>query len=203
MSDTPETPDVQPEATPESNPPAEAQTTEHMIPKSRFDDVNTRYKELQARLDDMEKATREAEEQRLIQQNKYQELYEMTKSELDKKQAMEDEVARYRASFENDLRAKLERVPEDKRHLVPEFDDPIKLSDWLTKAGDFLYEQPKPSAPKLDGGSGKGSTPDGKKLSAGQEHVSDIARQMGYRSSNTNILNMLRGVSNNHSISED
>ncbi len=81
-----------PEAAQQEASPTEAQTTdtqpqaEHMIPKSRFDEINQKLKDLQVRetkaLKEAEKSQREAAEK----QGKFQELYE---AELVKREAAE------------------------------------------------------------------------------------------------------------------
>ena len=53
-------------------------TAKHMIPKSRFDEVNQKFKDLQAKLEEFtnEKSKAEAERQKAKEeQGKYEELY--------------------------------------------------------------------------------------------------------------------------------
>lgn len=61
-------------------PPAAAKNTEapaeHMIPKSRFDEVSRKLRELEAAQAKVVQEREEAERVRLIEQQKYQELYE-------------------------------------------------------------------------------------------------------------------------------
>lgn len=147
--------------TTESNSSAETETTEHMIPKSRFDDVNRKYRDTLSRLEALEKAqterdesTRKQRETELAEQNQYKQLYESAKAEVESVKALQGEVKRYRESFESTLQSRLTSIPDDKKHLVPEFDDPIKLNSWLDKALPDLVAPGKPAAPKIDGGSG-------------------------------------------------
>lgn len=54
------------------------------IPKSRFDEVNTAKKELEARLEAIENDKQEAEKKKLEEEGKIKELLDMTKAENDK-----------------------------------------------------------------------------------------------------------------------
>lgn len=177
----------------QESPSDETKNTEHMIPKSRFDTVNNQLKEVKAQLQQLtdakaqtDEATRKQRETELAEQNRYKELYEQQSAELATLRSLQGEVKRYRDSFESTLNARLAGIPEDKKHLVPEFDDPIKLSAWLDKAMPDLVTPPKPNAPRLDGGSGSA---DGRNvnLSAGQQSLADIARQMGYPVKDENV----------------
>lgn len=167
---------------------AETENTEHMIPKSRFDDINRKYKELQTQLQQLmdaksqtDEATRKQREAELAEQNRYKELYEQSQTELATLRSLQGEVKRYRESFESTLQSRLSGIPEDKKHLVPEFDDPIKLSAWLDKALPDLVTPAKPNAPKLDGGSGgAGGSTGGAALNAEQQRIADLAQSMGF-----------------------
>lgn len=148
------------------SPSAETQNTEHMIPKSRFDDVNTKYKDTLARLEALEAQSRERETQaeetrqkELAEQNRYKELYEEAQKQLEALKLVQSDAKRYRESFQTSLQTRLDSIPEERKHLVPEFDDPIKLSAWLDKALPDLSGPVKPQAPKLDGGSGGTTSP--------------------------------------------
>ena len=64
-------------------------TAEHMIPKSRFDEVNQKFKDLQAKLEEFtnEKSKADTERQKAEkkakeEQGKYEELYKTTSDEL-------------------------------------------------------------------------------------------------------------------------
>lgn len=174
--------------TPESS-SAETENTEHMIPKSRFDDINRKYKEVQTQLQQLtdaksqtDEATRKQRETELAEQNRYKELYEQQAAELATLRSLQGELKRYRESFESTLQSRLAGIPEEKKHIVPEFDDPIKLSAWLDKAMPDLVIPVKPNAPKLDGGSGSGGSTGSATgvLSAQQQSLVDMARQGGY-----------------------
>jgi len=166
----------------ESTPPAGAQSTEHMIPKSRFDDVNNKYKDLQAQFDQLQAAQLEKEKTELAEQNKFQELYEQAKQELDSLKSVKETATRYQEALHATNQSRIEQVPEDKRSLVPEYDDPVKLGAWLDDNLSLIIDPGKPAPPKLDGGSGAtGDSSSEKGLSAEMQSIADIARQHGYK----------------------
>lgn len=151
MSDNPNNPDAQAESS-----PAGAQNTEHMIPKSRLDQVLGERDELRDRLVRLESAIQERETQELTEQNRYKELYEKAQKELETLKAAQETASRYQEALQTTNAARLERIPEDKRSLVPEYDDPVALGTWLDKNLQLLAEPGKPSPAKLDGGAGPG-----------------------------------------------
>ena len=136
----------QPQTT-ESTPPAEAQTTENSIPQSRFNEVIKERNDLQQRLAALESAQ---------QQNQDKELAEQLQKRLDELQAIEATATRYSAALQASNEIRLQQIPEDKRSIVPEYDDPVQLGKWFDDNLDKLIDPGKPSPPKLDGGSGSG-----------------------------------------------
>lgn len=192
MTDTPNN-DTPQDSNAVSPSPSQAQNSEHMIPKSRFDEVNNQYKELKSQLEQLQSERQQRAEAELAEQNKWQELAEQRKAEIERLQGLETEVDRYRSGFNSTLEARLSQIPDDKKHLVPEYDDPIKLSAWLDKALPDLVEPSKPKAPSLDGGSGKGSSGGSQSaLSAEVESVADLARSLGYAVNTDNVANLAR-----------
>lgn len=167
----------------------ETENTERMIPKSRFNEVNEENKTLRERLAALENQSQQADAERqkqqqkeMAEQNRFKELYEQTLQQLESLKSVQDEAKRYRDSFENTLQARIQLIPEEKRALIPEYDDPIKTMAWLDKALPELTTPPKPNAPRLDGGSGSaGGTgnPVGS-LSPAQQQLIEMARDMGH-----------------------
>ena len=132
-------------------------TAEHMIPKSRFDEVNQKFKDLQAKLDEFtnEKAKADAERQKAEkkakeEQGKFEELYKATNDELSKfkddhKNASQ-RVTQLETVINTMLETRLANVPEDFRNLVPANLNPEAKLEWLTAAeakGLFKASQKK------------------------------------------------------------
>ena len=96
------------------------------------------------------------EEQELAEQEKYKELADKYRAQVDELTPVQE---RYNAMIEQ-LREsnekRIEDLPEAMRSLVPEYDDPAKLRAWLDANADKLR---KPQAPSLNGGAGGGKRP--------------------------------------------
>ena len=95
-------------------------TEEHMIPKARLDEEIQKRRDLEKRLDAMEKASREAEERRLKEANDYKSLYEKTVAEYEEIKPRAQQVDNYQATIEEMLVAELATIPEDRRTLIPD-----------------------------------------------------------------------------------
>lgn len=137
---------------PENNPAPSAGTKntsneqgEHMIPKSRFDEVNNSFKELKKQLEAMnaEKVQREAEQaerdrKSKEEQGKYQELYETSNRELEsfkgESKTFKARVEQLEVVINGLLEARLKGIPEEFRDLVPANLTPEQKLEWLTAA---------------------------------------------------------------------
>lgn len=132
-----------------------------MIPKSRFDEVNNKYKEMQKQLDallaDKKKADDEkakADKKAKEEAGKFEELYKTTAGELDKFKG-ESETAKTRigeleAVINGLLEAKLAGIPEEFHDLIPSNLTPEAKLAWVTTAegkGLFGSAQQKKNEP--------------------------------------------------------
>jgi hypothetical protein len=111
---------------------------EHMIPKSRFDEVNDNFKQLQQQLQDLQNAKEQEELEAKKKKGEFEELYNGAQSELQTfKEQSETATARVEALeavIQTLVDAELEGVPEDMVGLIPEtFTAEQKLS-WITTA---------------------------------------------------------------------
>lgn len=162
-------PQATPEATPEVKPEATPENKEAMIPKSRFDEVNSKYKEMAQKIAEFEKAQAdakaEAEAKELEakkEQGKFEELYINTQKELEAYKAYETRTKELESTILSMVETKLQSVPKEMHDLVPTNLTAEATLDWLTKAeskGIFgkpeVKEIGKPSnksneAPKVD-----------------------------------------------------
>ncbi len=138
-----------------------AETQENMIPHSRFNEVNTELKAAREQLAAFEKAkaaaaqeAEAAQQKQLAEQNRWKELYETETAKI-------AEFTPYKERWESHVTATAERntkrladIPEAMKSLVPEYDDPLKVSKWLDSNWQTLTA--KASSPNLDGGAGGG-----------------------------------------------
>lgn len=132
-----------------------------MIPKSRFDEVNNKYKEMQKQLDamlaDKKKADDEkakADKKAKEEAGKFEELYKTTAGEMDKFK-VESETAKTRigeleAVINGLLEAKMAGIPEEFHDLIPSNLTPEAKLAWVTTAegkGLFGSAQQKKNEP--------------------------------------------------------
>lgn len=94
-----------------------------------------------------QRAKEEAE--RLAQQGEWQKLAEQRAAELDALKPVSDKAAALEAKIKATNEARIKTLPEAYRGMVPEYDDPVKVSEWLDRNMAALQAR---SAPNLDGG---------------------------------------------------
>jgi hypothetical protein len=180
------TEEAQPNEVPNSEPgnnesSAATQNTEHMIPKSRFDEVNNRYKELAEKFDAIEKERAAQREKELAEQNQWRTLYEESQSKLSEMETVSERAERLASAVQATNEARISQIPEDKRALIPDYDDPVKLAAWLDRAGPQLMDAGKPLPPPGDGGAGSNAgrtAPPA--LSAEQRSLVELAKASGF-----------------------
>jgi hypothetical protein len=156
--------DENPTQTDTENPSAETLNPEKKpVPYDRFHQVNEAKRLAEERLAKYEADKAKADTETLAKNQEWQKLAEQYKAELDSKTSVEAEAKRYRDRLEADNQARIERIPENKRSLIPEYDDPVKMGAWLTANEAEWGTVAKPIAPNLGGGAGGNvKTPDHK-----------------------------------------
>ena len=146
----------------QANSPAVAETTEHMIPKSRMDELNTRMKAAEAEAARLRVEAQTQRDSELTEQKRYQELAESRGVELEAANAKATKVDALEAVLQQTIDARIEDIPENLRDLVPSHGTAQERLAWLNENAAKLT---MPQAPDLDGGKGgKGGT--GKALPA-------------------------------------
>jgi hypothetical protein len=124
---------------------------EHLIPKSRFDEVNAKYKEMAAKMAEIEKADTErkqAEEQAALEakkeQGKFEELYQNALKELDVLKQTQSRATELETVINSMVQTKLEAIPEEMQDLVPANLTAEATLDWLNKAeSKGLFAKPE------------------------------------------------------------
>lgn len=136
---------------------------EHMIPKSRFDEVNEKYKDLQKQIDAMNKVNKDAEEARLAKEKNFEELANLKQQEIEKLKPLAAIAEELQKTAEEQLAAQVAKLPEHARSMVNdmELSTQGKLK-WLSKYGDQLM---KPKGPNVGAGVGGGEPPEAPELS--------------------------------------
>ncbi|MCP4933351.1 MAG: hypothetical protein GY927_03895 [bacterium] len=147
--------------TPAGGDTSEQPTQEHMIPKSRFDEVNAKLRELIAAQEKADKATAAAQQKALEEQNEFKTLYEQAQATINELKPVQVKYDAYLNTATESNAKRIESLPEHLKAIVPDYDDPLKLASWLDSSASLLQEA-KPKAPNLNAGaSSNGTQPKG------------------------------------------
>jgi DNA repair exonuclease SbcCD ATPase subunit len=129
----------------------QTEQSQHMIPKSRFDEVNQKFKDVQTQLNELLSAKQEAEKKAQEEQGKFQELYENTSKEYSdfksKFESVDTRAKELEGVITGLLETKLEAIPQDYHDLIPGNLTPEQKLDWINKAetkGLFGKREQKP-----------------------------------------------------------
>lgn len=96
-----------------------------------------------------EEAKQKEEAERLAQQGEWQKLAEQRAAELEALKPVSEKAEALAAKIQATNEARIKQLPEAYRGMVPEYDDPVKVSEWLDKNAAALVQR---QAPNLDGG---------------------------------------------------
>lgn len=118
---------------------------EFMIPKSRFDEVNNAYKEMKAKLAEIEEANKKAEEERAKKEQEeaekkgeFENLYNKTKNDLEsvknEYKAAKERIGVLEGVINQLLEAKLENIDKEYHDLIPDNMTPEQKLAWVTNA---------------------------------------------------------------------
>ena len=114
---------------------AESKNTEqeHMIPKSRFDEVNQKYQDEAKRRAALEKQIEENQKKRLKEQEDYKALYEQTEGELAELKPKAERLIAYEATLKETLEAAIAEIPEGRRTLIPSEYSVDQQLKWISQ----------------------------------------------------------------------
>lgn len=128
-----------------------------MFPRDYVEALRKEAAQYRTKAKELEDAQKLADEAKLAEQQKWQELAEQRAAEL-------KEISQYKTRYEEMLESirasnqkRVESVPENMRSLIPDYDDPARLSSWLDANAALLSA--KPLAPNLNGAAGSGTRP--------------------------------------------
>jgi hypothetical protein len=145
--------------------PAGAKKSDNLVPQWRLDEMARAKNEALERLAKLEAEQREKETKLLAEQGEYKKLYEAEQAEKATLLQAKAELEQFKADLEQRNKERLALIPEEKRGLIPEYDDPVKLGKWLDRNHALITEQAKPLAPNLGGGAGGAKPQNPAKLS--------------------------------------
>jgi DNA gyrase/topoisomerase IV subunit A len=116
-----------------TQPPAD-----NMIPKSRFDEVNNKFKDVQAQLEALLKEKQDKELEAQKQRGEFEELYKSASTELEQYKAQTEQytsrVTELEGVIQSLVDAKLAEIPEDFHDLIPAGMTPEQKLSWITTA---------------------------------------------------------------------
>jgi len=123
-----------------TNPETKVETKqdENMIPLSRFNEVNSKYKELAEKVQAFETAQAEAERLEQEKKGEFEKLYREKEGELSQYQkdlqAITERATALESRFEAMVNSKIEAIDENYRDLIPtNLSNEAKL-EWIEKA---------------------------------------------------------------------
>jgi ribonucleoside-triphosphate reductase len=128
--------------------------SEHMIPKSRFDEVNERARKAEEALAKIQRESESAEQARLLKQGEYQQLAEKAGARAAELEPFKGRAEEAEAVILQACEALVLQIPEDIRDsIVPDL-PPAKKFAWLSVNVPRLLAKP---APNLNAGEGNGT----------------------------------------------
>jgi hypothetical protein len=162
------------EPTKEDHPPAEAQKTEHMIPKTRLDEEIQKRKDAEARATALEAEKNSQLETQLAEQGKYKELAEERNNKIAELQPKADKLEEYEKTLLDVLESQIKEIPEEFRGMVPEALSTQQKLNWIAaNKSKLMKSQP------FDIGAGKRGGTDGKPTLELTEEEKATAKRFG------------------------
>lgn len=108
------------------------------IPKTRFDEVNNKYKALQEQLDQLNQAKEQEELEALKKKGEFEELYNSTQNELETFKANAKQTSERVEQLEGIINtlvdSELSAIPEELHDLIPSNFTPEQKLSWITQA---------------------------------------------------------------------
>lgn len=101
------------------------------------------------RLEEIEAEHQKAQDARLEEEKRWQELAEQRAKKLAELEPLAERVKEVNEALEATVKVRVDRLPEDARSLVPDFGDARKTLDWLNANEQRLT---RPLAPNTDAG---------------------------------------------------
>ena len=153
QDDRPVTPDDTAASAETQNTDTAASTDQpNRIPLERFNEVNERRKQAEERLAALERAESERQQQAAIARGEHEQVIAQLRADLDAANAQLETGQSYRDALMASVQKRVESIPEARRSLVPGFDDPVKLADWLDNNQHLLVTPtPPPTGAGLTG----------------------------------------------------
>lgn len=108
--------------------------TENMIPKSRFDEVNTKYKELLGKVEAIEADQVAKQKEEAEKRGEFEKLYRAKEEEVKGLLSYKERTQSLEGVINTLVESELKTVPEDFHDLIPSNLSSEQKLDWITKA---------------------------------------------------------------------
>lgn len=149
---------------------------EHMIPKSRLDEVLESNRKLKEALEKAEADQKARETEALKEQGKWKEIAEQKEKENQQLAQRATQVDVYEKALSRTLDAQLAEIPEDLRKLVPSALNTTQKLEWISENKSILL---KPNAFDIGAGGNIGSGGRSKKKVELTDEQAEMARRFG------------------------
>lgn len=120
---------------------------EHMIPKSRFDEVNTELKDLKTQLENFTKAKAKDEKVKAEKLGEFEQLYRTAEGQVadltTQHKSASERVTALEGIIGGMLETKLSAIPEEFHELIPEGMSVEQKLSWIDKAQSKGMFKPK------------------------------------------------------------
>jgi len=116
-------------------------TQEQMIPMSRFREVIEEKNKYKEDLEKRQKAEEKQKQKELEEQGKYQELLAQKDKELETAGKSKDQLTQYEETLGEILESELEKIPEDKKSLIPEELPIVAKLKYIAKNRSLLTDE--------------------------------------------------------------
>jgi hypothetical protein len=123
------------ESTNESNQETTKQEqNENMIPKSRFDEINSKYKDMVSKLEAIEKDKSKQEKAEAEKRGEFEKLYREKEDEVKNLAPFKERTQALEGIISSMVESELKAIPEDYHELIPENLSIEQKLDWINKA---------------------------------------------------------------------
>jgi len=110
------------------------QTNENMIPKSRFDEVNSKYKELLGKVEAIEADQVSKQKEEAEKRGEFEKLYRAKEEEVKGLLSYKERTEALEGVINTLVESELKTIPEDFHDLIPSNLSSEQKLDWITKA---------------------------------------------------------------------
>ena len=115
------------------------------VPYARFKEVNDQRRALEERLAALETSQQQQRQKELAEQQRWQELAQELEAKLKETSTKAERAAELETALQATVQARVERLPESVRTLVPDYTDPRLTLGWLDKNEALLVKAPAPN----------------------------------------------------------